>query len=461
MGVIVPVMKDIVLDFTAYYNPTDKTFWVQDGVHWTQCNRQMFLDMLKFDPKLRTDGAVYADLDQARRAMCKVRRENLISGVCQLSGYSAGVHLINGRRILVTRERVVVQPKEGLMPFFDKYFETVAKDSPEQRDVLLSWMKLAYQKWSEGLHSPLQMMILVGPSGTGKSLFQEICKRLLGGTIADPYDFLIGRTEFNLELAENALLSFEDRPSFDMKKQRTFFDRVKNLLMSRDQRVRGLYQNGFMADPIRFLMASINAQTHNYAMVPPRENGYEDKFVFTYFSNTGFPMDGWKHLDASKENFEKMMEEELPVLVHYLKNVYKIPEWLLTRVNHYDRKGNFLKQPDSICTRYGMDSWWHPDIAAISSEGGDVAKLVGVLETLMELKGVTRPISVAAKEIAEQLLKMDDVDGAFEFGNDVKKLGYKLRDAALNFPEVVSRGKKSAKGVTWVLNPAKSVVKVS
>jgi hypothetical protein len=156
-----------------------------------------------------------------------------------------------------------------------------------------------------------------------------------------------------------------------------------------------------------------------------------------------------------------MIEEELPVLVHYLKNVYKIPEWLLTRVNHHDKKGNFLKQPDSICTRYGMDSWWHPDIAAISSEGGDVAKLVGVLETLMELRGVKRPISVAAKEIAEQLLQLEDVDGAFEFGNDVKKLGYKLRDAALNFPEVVSRGKKSAKGVTWVLKPGKSVVKVS
>ena len=68
--------------------------------------------------------------------------------------------MINGRKVLVTRERTVVKPVDVPTPFFDQYFETVARDSPEQRDVLLSWMKLAYQKWSKGLHSPLQMMIM-------------------------------------------------------------------------------------------------------------------------------------------------------------------------------------------------------------------------------------------------------------------------------------------------------------
>jgi len=399
----------------------------------------MFLDMLQGDPLMRECKQVYPTKASAVKAMCQVMRESKIDGVCRLSGYRAGMHEINGRRIMVPTEPRKLWAKKGAFPFLTAYFDAVCREMPEQRDVLWSWMKLAFTKWSKGDHSPLQMMILVGPSGTGKSLFQEICKRLLGGTIADPYDFLIGRTEFNLELAENALLSFEDRPSFDMKKQRMFFDRVKNLLMSRDQRVRGLYRDGFMADPIRFLMASINAQAHNYSMVPPRENGYEDKFVFTYFSNTGFPLRGWERM-SEKEFFDKVMTEELPGLAHFLVNEYEIPEWLLTRVG----KG------DKVCGRYGMDSWWHPDIAAISSEGSDCARLVGVLEALLESKGAKEPLKVSARALADMLKEMD-VDGAYELGDDAKKLGYKLRDAALNFPKVVQKGGRGNKGVIWMI----------
>jgi len=408
---------------------------------WERRSRSVFLDILTFwrsdDPADGKKGVF--DKPTAHRFVEHIARKNGVDMVIQLAGYRSGVHRVAGKRILVPKRDKLVTPKKGDFEFLDRALKSVFDET--QRHVFLSWLKNVVSKYYDQKDAFNQCLFMIGPSNTGKSFIHAVTEACVGYTRADPYQFMVGNTEFNRELITSALWPLEDPPPLPDRSLGFFVNRTKQAVATHTKTLRALHQNGETLCPRIVLQISMNDNEVNQSLIPAYEPGIADKFVCLLMENrNAFPVKGFERLD-NVDAIQKQIREEIAGFLWYLRNDYVIPDWLLRNV----------KQGDSSGTRYGVDSWWHPDIIDMSKETSESDIFLKVLDEWLSAQSLN-PVSIHAKELCSQLKMCVAIDNAERFGNNPKSVGQKLRELAVNYPGRVRKGTKTNKGVLWLLS---------
>lgn len=214
-------------------------------------------------------------------------------------------------------------------------------ETHDQVDRILTWLKDAierphYQLVRNGLAS-----FLVGPPGSGKSLWLDIVDELLGRRKTSPHKYGSGEDNFNGEHAEANLLAADDESHHTDFKNRTRFGAfVKQVVAVSGRRIRGLHKEAITLYLIQSLIVVCNPGPA-MQVLPPLTDDLIDKVLALYFHPVDFESLGFD-LPHEREKFRKAISDELPYLVHYLLNVW---------------------QPSKEMTgRFGCAAWAHPSI---------------------------------------------------------------------------------------------------
>jgi len=290
-----------------------------------------------------------------------------------LAGHRAGFYDQCGRRILVTSSPKIISPVKGEWPTIRTILTGLLGEI--QLPFFLAWLKVAYESLSSGRLRTGQTVALVGPRDSGKSVVQNyIVTPILGGRVAKPYGFLIGRTNFNSEIFAAEHLMIEDESAaVDIKSRRTFGTALKDIAANEVQPFYKKHYESASFRPFWRCSLSVNEEPENLIILPPLDESLTDKiFLFKCFltnyakatddgSTTPHqPMPMPAELPEDRQKFISTISDELPAFCQALL------EW---------------KIPDEIrATRFGVRAFHHPDLLAALSEMSPERRLLELIE---------------------------------------------------------------------------------
>src|SRR5439155_21461280 len=138
----------------------------------------------------REDGQPISELEAK---LIDIQTDRDVAYAGPLAGYSSGITVMSGNRILVTDSAKLIAPAEGDRPCLAALLENLFRDSEyDQRPSVLGWLKVAVECLRSGRHRPGQALAIAGERGCGKSLFQNLTTIILGGRVAKPYRYMSG-----------------------------------------------------------------------------------------------------------------------------------------------------------------------------------------------------------------------------------------------------------------------------
>lgn len=252
-------------------------------------------------------------------AICRVQNESAVDHVCPLAGHKAGLfHTEDGRRILIPRTPNLIEPRAGDFLSFEKalgeWFPGV------QMDYKLGWWKIGLEDFY-GLEPHRwrhhQMLALVGKPDCGKSFLQSLITSSLGGREGDPYLNMVGKTDFNEDLAEAEHWKMEDKNAHrDAKSRAAFGGAIKQATVSQTLAVHGKGKKQVLLPTFRRLSMSINEDLEYVTVLPMLDSSVGDKIIILKCGHAEMLPD-WKE---NRARFTR----ELPALIHYLLNVHRI-----------------------------------------------------------------------------------------------------------------------------------------
>lgn len=364
--------------------------------------------------------------------ICVAQDNCAVDNVCALAGHKPGIFTADdGRRILVPHAPRLIVPKAGPMDNFEGFFSEFL--GPEQTPHFCAWAKVALEdlrSLNPRAWRHHQMLVFVGAAGCGKSFCQRLITALLGGRVADPYLAMVGRTDFNEHLAEAEHLAMEDKQALrDIKSRLAFGTAIKQLTVSADLAIHGKGKKQFTAPCFHRLTLSVNDDGDNITCLPLLDDSIADKLMLFRCSRATM-------LPDYAENWRRF-EVELPALVHFLLNTYRIPE-------------------DMQSVRFGVKHYHHPAVVELLQQFEPHVRFREVLDATLFSDGDLPVSKLTASQIQQRLC--DGCYGAIarQLMPNATVCGLLLAKCERDEPDRFTR--TAAKGVTrWTIRAPRSV----
>ncbi len=343
-----------------YYDHQQKHYWMMDAHGcWMQINEAGAARKLRTQgvSERTNDGETASPMD---RLLVKIQAHNVVHYAAPLAGYDKGVHKILGKRILVTESPRLIEPAPGEWPLLAEVLENMLNDPiRDQRPYFLGWLKVAIESLRAKRIRPGQALALAGPRNCGKSLCQNLITDLLGGRVAKPYTFLIGKTTFNSELFAAEHLMVEDEvASSDMRARRAFGAALKGITVNENRYYQAKYREALNLTPFWRLTITVNDEPENLMVLPPLDESVADKVILLRARCRPMPMD--TSTAAGRQEFHERLMAELPHLTHYLLN-WTIPEEL-------------------VCGRFGVKHYHHPELLSAIDDLSNELRLLALVD---------------------------------------------------------------------------------
>lgn len=233
--------------------------------------------------------------------------------VDKLAGAREGVREFNGARVYVKRGPRLVSPREGSWEAIRALVEGVLC---AQAMVFYGWLKIAVQALRAGVLRPGQLLILIGPRGSGKSRIQHwIITELLGGKSEDPSGYMIGDTDFNEELFGAVHLLMED-PALreDAEAKTRFAARMKELTVNDKRRLHPKGSKALSFAPLWRPTLSLNDD--EIGVLPFVSESLEDKLIILKAHHYEPPLGSGSNEERAA--WEKQIHDELPAFLAWL-----------------------------------------------------------------------------------------------------------------------------------------------
>jgi hypothetical protein len=262
------------------------------------------------------------------RALNQIQTAQFVSYAGPLAGYRRGLHTLNGgKRVLVTESPVIPCPQAGRWQTLEAVLCGLLVDEDErQMQTVFGWIKTAFESLKAGRYRPGQALALAGPAGCGKSLLIDLLRVILGGRSAGAYEWLSGRTNFNLSCAAAELLVVDDKAgSSDPRARATLAANLKSGLFSGEVRIEGKHKNAFDCRPLWRLVFALNDEPENLLVLPPLNEDVRDKITLLRCRPFTLPMPA--HTLEEKAAFWQALVSEVPAFLHWLES-WQIPEEL-------------------------------------------------------------------------------------------------------------------------------------
>lgn len=292
-------------------------------------------------------------------ALCRVQNESAVDHACALAGHKAGLfHTEDGRRVLIPRTPKLIVPCGGPFPNFEKLLGDLI--GAEQLPYLLGWWKVALEDLhgldpSRWRHN--QMLAFVGKPDCGKSFLQMLITSSMGGREADPYLWMVGKTDFNEDLAEAEHWKMEDKNAHrDAKSRANFGGAIKQATVSQALAVHGKGKKQVLLSTFRRMTISINEDPDYITVLPMLDSSVADKVTILKCGRAEMLPD-WK------ENKARFMRE-LPALVHFLLNIHPIT-------------------PGLQHGRFGVKTYHAPEIVDLLSQFEPHLRLLEIIDAVL------------------------------------------------------------------------------
>jgi len=132
---------------------------------------------------------------------------------------------------------------------------------------------------------------LAGPAGAGKSLIAHITRQALGGRSANPMTAWTGRLPWNDNLIAAELLLIDDSvASTDPRARKAFGAYFKEAIHAGNVTINTRRKTSFDLRPVWHVMVCCNETPENLSVIPPLEDGIEDKIILLKVAPIKTPM---------------------------------------------------------------------------------------------------------------------------------------------------------------------------
>jgi len=351
------------LQLPVWFYPQSEKYYVQDEfgeyVQYTKTTLKLILKSWGLRGRAHDDeilspiDALIADVSYAKA----------VAYAGRLAGIKTGCYTMNGKRVLVTSDPVIIESKEGNWPMINSIIDQLFNSGEtDQRPYVYGWLKMGRKAVLEAFPMPGQALVLAGPRNAGKNLFQDIITEALGGRAEKPYRYMVGKSEFNGDLfgAEHLCIA-DEVPFYDMPSRRVFGSKIKDICVNSLQSCHGKHKEALTLYPIWRLSISVNDEAENLVMLPPLEDSIEDKIMLLKVDRAIMPMKS--DSPKSRVEFWDGVRAEIPHFLHFIEN-YEIPE-------------------DLRESRFGVKAYQHPDLVEILKEMTHENRLMALMEIIV------------------------------------------------------------------------------
>lgn len=427
--------------------------------------------------RLLADG--YYDVDddgkkKAQRYVTLVQNEHAVRYAGPLAGFANKLYdLDDGRRILITESATPVEPQAGQWPLIASILEGMfAAGDADQRPYLYGWLQtfaLSYREClAEGFRATLipgQAMVLAGPRECGKTLLKLLLIEMFGKRTASPHSYMLGRTDFNAELAEAPILEIDDQAAtMDPRHRNQFGSRIKELTVAGVLRVNPKYQTPITLTPCQRLIICVNDEPAALSVLPTLEPSIEDKLMLLKVHARPMPMP--TGTIEERRTFWSALVAELPAFMHFLLNEFQISENLVSGrfgVKHYhdgELVSSLVEMSPEARVVEMIDQLFSIDAFSVKADYDEAERRnLGETDEMCGLRTYrprTQPWTGVASEFEEIIrtrFRRWETDRLFKYGNSAGSL---LRTLSMKYPAQVERGRIVRGHTRWIINPPKA-----
>jgi len=287
------------------------------------------------------------------KAILHIQTANRVDYAAPIAGRVNGSYIWGGNKVLVTTGCDPVEAKAGGWSTLRKWFVDLLLGEEQ----LLHHMGWWHQSRKNVLCKdagalPGQVPIYVGPAGSGKSLLQGVTTSLIGGRSANPFLYMVGKSDFNANLFQADHLVIEDQVHDSAGKARHQFGaKLKELSVNHVHSMHGKGTDAInnIRPKWRVSMSANNEKVYRNVL-PVIDESLQDKvMLFRTGTEDAIPVDlkapgGW-------EEWSRIMKEELPALAD--------------AVDHFEIPAR-MQDP-----RFGVKAWHDPILIAEEDEDSD------------------------------------------------------------------------------------------
>ena len=422
----------------AYYDGTRHDYWIQDRRKgWVTVTETALKRLLRGNgiSAQVINGESLSALDAA---LLEINVANNVAYAGALAGYHSGVHEILQSRVLVTNSPRLIESAPGECPTINGLLAGMFLDDElDQSIYLFGWLKFALEALYERRHRPGQAMVIAGPANCGKSLVQKLITEMLGGRMAKPFQYMVGKTDFNAHMFGAEHLVIEDEAaSTDIRARREFGAHLKEITVNDHQSCHAKGRTPVSLTPFWRLSVTVNEEPENLMVLPPINEDLRDKMILLKAQLTPMPMP--TNSLGERRLFIETLHAELPAFVDFLLD-WKVPVHL-------------------ECPRFGVKHFHHPSLLQAIEELAPERRLLSIIDSGGLFAG---PIAEAWEGSAEQLERRLRQINSGSFEREVDRLlgfnnacGVFLGRLAGKYPERIT--KRTVNGYTrWTVQPPK------
>jgi hypothetical protein len=287
---------------------------------------QLILELRKsgFTPKLKK-GQQISEIEQA---ILTISNECRVDEVAPVVFSKERVVSFNGRRILNNCYTTPVKPAldgdpkhwpwihQFVIPFFaddDRGVSTLP--------YFLAWFQRLYKAVLNHRLDQGHLLILLGPTGHGKTLLtNQIVGSAVGG-FSDASDYLSGKTSFNKDLCGSAAWVIDDQvAAATYADQRKFVELTKRCVANPRLEYHAKYADAVPLPWCGRVMMSLNLDANSLAALPTLDSSNRDKIIALRINS------GHKTKFGSNEWVESTISSELPFFLRWLHDWQAPPE---------------------------------------------------------------------------------------------------------------------------------------
>lgn len=335
-------------------------YWLQDSKgEWIYMNSDQFKRHLKAIGK--KDAVQAHGLTGIEYEMHKADLDYRIKWAGALAGHWSGFKTLAGNNILVTQDPCLVDPLQAPddapvvpaeyrcelfgeargWPVLARVLKNLLSceiEGERQLLVFVSYVRHTLDCLYGKFWDKAPTLAIAGEVKCGKSLLIDVMAELFAKRFGKPYDWFVGRENFNADLLECVLLVIDDEVSDTNPKSRAVLgDRCKNIAAAAGgiQRIRGMHKEGISLQPLWRPVIAVNDTPDKLMVLPPIEEDNYDKMILLKAYRKELPMPA--DTPEERREFWQCLMSELPHFVWWIRNEFSIPRELRGRfgVTHY------------------------------------------------------------------------------------------------------------------------------
>ena len=265
-------------------------------------------------------------ISEVEEALLTISNNNRIDEIAPVVFSNERIVSYNASRILNCSNLVPVDPDAdgdpSKWPFLHKWLNQLFVDSSKNPalDYFYSWMQRFYTAVLDRVPLQGQALLLVGPTGRGKSLLSnKIISGLVGG-FSDASDYLSGQTKFNKDLGRVASWVIDDTTSAaSFQDQRRATELLKRAVANPRVEYMAKYADAMSIPWTGRVILSLNMDANSLSVIPSLDTSNRDKLMALLIaesSTTSFPPNA---------QLEAIIEQELPHFGKFLLD-WKVPQ---------------------------------------------------------------------------------------------------------------------------------------